>query len=350
MRVGVIGCGAVARKGHLIALSQLKNIELYAVSDIDKELAKKTAKKYGAVKYFADYKELLSEDSIDLIDICTPSSLHAQIALDAASAGKHILVEKPLASTVQEAQSVLDAISKNNVRLCVVQNYRYFPALREARNLALNGRFGRIVSITGSAHTPIPLQWTSSTWLYQHSGALYDFGPHLLDAICWLANSKIEDVCAFGGDFLGNMKCINYVQILMKFGNGTVASASISWLTAWSLIIDVHGTAGSAKVDIRFSNLLDYYGFLDPFKEARNSLRKLFNSTKDAISGSFFRGVMGFYPELISDFVKSIEQNTKSPITGEEGLQVVTILEAANLSLKENRIVSSTELLDAPIS
>jgi UDP-N-acetylglucosamine 3-dehydrogenase len=350
MRIGLIGCGAVARKGHLPALSKMRNVELYAVSDIDGNTARKIAKKYKVVKSFTDYNKLLEQDVIDVVDICTPSPTHAQIAVDAANAGKHILVEKPLTYTVKDGQRILDAVSRNNVKLCVVQNYRYFPALRQAKYLVSEGRFGRIVSIMGCAHTPIPLQWTTSTWLYESGGVLYDFSPHLLDAICWLVDSKITKISAFGGDFLGNMNCINYAQILMEFENLSVCSASVAWLTSWSLHMDIHGTAGSANVDIRFSNLLDYYGFLDPLQEARNSLRKLLNSGRDAISGSLFRGAMGFYQELIGDFLKSIENNTEPPITGEEALQVVTILEAAKLGLKENRIVAAKELLNPALA
>jgi len=344
MRIGLVGCGAVARKGHLPALRRMGNVELCAVADIDLDLAGKTAKRNGAKKCFADYRELLKEDCVDIVDICVPSHLHAQVAIDSANAGKHILVEKPMTVTAREAQSVLDAVSKNKVKLCVVQNYRYVPALREAKRTVLSGRLGRLVSIAGCTHTPIPLQWTDSTWLYGHGGALYDWGPHLVDAICWLADSRVKKVSAFGGDFLGNMKCINHVQVLMEFENKAVCSASVGWLTALSLQLDIHGTAGSAKVDFRFSNFLDYYGFLDPLQEAKNSLRKLFNSSREAVSSSLFQGAMGFYAELISDFVKSIEKNTKAPTTGEEALEVVTALEAAKLSLEENRVVNAKEL------
>lgn len=347
MRMGLIGCGAVASKGHLPALRRMDNIELYAVADIDLDLARKVAKRNGAKKYFADYQELLKEDCVDIVDICVPSHLHGQVAIDSAKAGKHLLVEKPLTYTVKEAQKVLDAVSKNNVKLCVVQNYRYIPALQEAKKNVLCGRLGRIVSIAGCAHTLIPLQWTDSTWLYEHGGALYDWGPHLIDAIYWLADSKIKKVSAFGGDFLGNMKCVNYIQVLMEFENMAVCSASITWLTALSLHLDIHGTAGSAKVDFRFSNFLDYYGFLDPLQEARNSLTKLFNSSREAVTGSLFQGATKFYAKLISDFVKSIEKNTKTPTPGEEALEVVTALEAAKLSLEENRVVYAKELQES---
>ncbi|MEM2868493.1 MAG: Gfo/Idh/MocA family oxidoreductase, partial [Candidatus Bathyarchaeia archaeon] len=326
MRVGVIGCGAIAQRAHLPTFTSLENVELYAVADINKNIAKRVAKKFKVKKYFKNYKDLLEEPSIDLVSICTPSQLHAQMIIDSAKAGKHILVEKPLALSVKEALSALRAVKENNVKLCVAQNYRYFPAIKDVKKSILEGKLGRIVSILGQANTPIPLKWTASNWLYHEGGCVDDFAPHLIDGICWLCNSQVNKVVAFGGDFIGNMNCINYVQIVMYFDNKTIATANITWLTPYILSMNINGTAGNINLDLRFNNFVIYHDFLDPLNEFKNSFKKLFSSIKASLSGELFIGALSFYKNLIGDFINAIENNGKSPISGDEVLQTVVVL------------------------
>src|SRR4030042_2705734 len=102
MKVGVIGCGMIAKKAHMPAYKSLENVELIAVSDNNEQRAKSCAKEFGVKKYFSDYHELLKED-LDLVSICTPNFTHAQITKESAQAGVHVLVEKPMATNLQEA-------------------------------------------------------------------------------------------------------------------------------------------------------------------------------------------------------------------------------------------------------
>jgi len=339
MRVGVIGCGAIAKRAHLPAFTSLKEIELYGVVDINETVARRIAKKFRARKYFTDYRDLLRDPSVELVSICTPTPLHAQMVVDSVNAGKHVLVEKPLALTVKDALCVLRAVKENGVRVCVVRNFRYVPAMQNVKNLIEEGKLGRLVSILGCAHTQIPLYWTSSTWLYEKWGALDDFAPHLIDAICWLNTAKVKRVVAFGGDFLESMGCLNYLQILMQFENKTVAVASVTWLTPFSLFLNIHGTAGSVHVDVRFNHYLRYHDFLDPVEEFKSVSKKLVDSTKQAFTGKLFRGSLGFYKQLITDFLMSIRKGGQVPSTVEDAMQVVAISEATKKSLEQKEVV-----------
>jgi len=350
MRVGVIGCGAIATRAHLPAFKSLPNVELQAVADVNEKMARTAAKKFGIPNSYTDYKKMLRDPSIDLVSICTPSPTHTEVAIEAAKNGKHLFIEKPLALTVRGAQMILNMAKENNVKLCVVHNYRYFPAMKEVKRRIDLGNLGRIVTIQGIAHTRIPLQWTASTWLYHKGGALDDFGPHLIDSILWLVNSKIEKVCAFGGDFLGKMNCTNYIQILMRFENRTVATADISWLTGRiTFALNVHGTGGyiSIESDLKnffFNDPIETHGLPTPLDDLRNLSKKTISLTKKTISGKFFKGALAFYGTIIKEFINSIEKGTKVPVSGEEALQVVAVSEAAKLSLAEDRSVAVKEL------
>lgn len=346
MNVGVIGCGAIARRAHLPAIKSLNNINLYAVADIKEKTAKRIAKKFNARKFYTDYKELLCDKAVDMVIICTPTPFHGKMIIDSANSGKNILVEKPMTLTVKEAINSLKAVKKNNVKLCVVQNYRYLPSIRKAK-LAINrGELGNIVSMIGRANTKIPLHWTTSKWLYHEGGALDDFGPHLIDAICWLNDHPPTKVIAFGGDFLNTMNMVNYSQILIEFENRTIAVANITWLTTSDFDLYINGTGGSISLDLRFDYFIKYHDFMDPIKEGKNLYRKISKTTRKVISGEIFYGSLIYYKNIIQDFVNSIEKGAKIPVTGEEALKVISILEAAKNSIRKNSVVYINELIN----
>ena len=345
MKVGIIGCGAIAQRAHLPAFSSVEGIELYAVSDVDEATVKRSAKKFNVPKSFTDYKDMLKDQAVDLVSICVPSPLHGKLMVDCANAGKHIFVEKPLALNVKESLQALNAVKENNVKLCVVQNYRYFPQMLKLKSLINSGSIGKITSILGQANTLVPLGWTTGTWLYHKGGAIDDFGPHLIDATCWFAESKPVRVAAFGGDFLGNMDCINYVQILAEFENKAVTTSNISWMNSSMLSMDIHGTAGSVDLDMRFNHFTPYHGYYDPITETKSSLRKLLRTATGAASGKLFRGALAFYPQIIKEFMASIEGNGKIPVTGEEALRMVAISEAAKLSLEKKQVIEVKDLI-----
>lgn len=114
IKVGIIGCGGIANGKHLPALKQLDNVELIAFCDIVEEKAQQAAKTFGApdAKVYTDYKELLKDESIVSVHVCTPNKSHSFITIDALNAGKHVLCEKPMAKTAEEAQKMLEAAKK----------------------------------------------------------------------------------------------------------------------------------------------------------------------------------------------------------------------------------------------
>jgi len=340
LRVGIIGCGAIARRGHLPAFKAIKNVEVDSVADIDKDTALRVSKEFNIPKYYLDYKEILNDPSIDLVSICTPTPTHCQIILEAAQSGKHILVEKPLCLTVEEGRKILKAVKENDVKLCVVKNFRYFPAVKKTLERIKRGYLGRLVSIQASALTPFPVVWTRATWLYHKLGVLADFAPHLIDLILLFADSEVTRVNAFGGDFLNTVDFINYAQIQMEFKNGTLATADLSWLTGTSIsCINIHGTGGHIFLDVRNNYFYELHGIPTPIDDFKSFSQKFFKTVKGVLSKELLIGQLGFYFPLIKEFIKSIEENRKSPITPEEAFKVVQVLDAARLSLEKKSVI-----------
>ena len=345
--VAIIGCGAISRRVHIPAFKSLDNVNVSCVVDVDGELARKVAKEQNIGVYYSNYQQALNDKNIDLVSLCTPSFTHSEMIVQAAKMGKHILVEKPLALDLKSAKIALKAVKDNNVKLCVVFNFRMFPAAQQIKAKIRSGQIGRIVSMIGVNHGSFPVSWTRSSWLYHYGGALDDAAPHLIDLLLWLNPSELETVSALGGDFTGNFGFISHVQVAMKFKDTSVATADISWLNDLFVnTVDIFGTAGRICCDVRNNQYVENHGqVLSPFEELNSTARKTFGITKSMLSGEYFRGGLKYHKEIIQRFVESIRNNSNPPINGQEALIRIAVSEAAKISLKTGKKVYIDEIL-----
>jgi len=348
VRVAVIGCGAIAQRAYLPVLTSIEGAEVVAVVDVNESLARDVAKRYGIAKYYTDHKKILQDDSIDLACVCTPSYLLAKVSLDLLRSGKHVLVEKPLALSVKDGKEVLEVAKEEKRKVAVAYEYRYFPSMKRLKETIESGRLGTITTILGVAHIHIPLAWTKSTWLYQDDvGVLYDFAPHLIDAILWLISSNVEEVVAFGQRFPASMTCLTEAEIMLKFKSGATALASVSWLTGTTLFtLSIYGTGGRAFEDVFYDYLIEVHGTGSPLNELKGSLGKLLKNVRRALSGTLFEGGLAFYRPLILDVIQSIEKGGKVPISGEDALNVLKICDAAKMSIVQKRSINIKEVIE----
>ena len=128
MKVGLIGCGHAASL-HAEIYQSMDDLRIVAIADNDYRKANFFAHKYAIDRVVSDYNEILEDEEIDFVDICTPTSTHAKIACDAAKSSHHILLEKPMAMSVEECNSIIDESRKNRVKICLVHNLLFLPAV-----------------------------------------------------------------------------------------------------------------------------------------------------------------------------------------------------------------------------
>lgn len=341
MRVGIIGAGIQAKNAHLPVYSNLDEVEVVGIADINEKSAKLLSKKFNIPDVYTDYHDLIGNDTVDLISICTPHHLHKQMAVDCALAGKHILIEKPMATTVKDADDILQAVKENNVKLCVVQNYRLFPMIKESKRRINNGRIGDIISIHGYGHVFQSFGSRSSPWIFREgsAGIIEDFGAHLIDIILYLNDfNRIKKVFASGGNFGGNLDLIVHCQIMIEFENKSTATLDLSYLSgAKEIAVFIHGTGGQLHVDIRNDFLRETHQYDTPLDDLSLTLAKLSKIAKGIINKTYFWGPKMYYFEIIKSFINSIEKNSKVLITGEEGRNTTLIIESALKSIKEQR-------------
>lgn len=206
LRVGVIGCGSIARYRHLPEYTANKDAEVVAVCDIKPDRAKKRAQQFGVADIYTDYKELIARKDIDAVSVCTPNYLHAQIAIDALNAGKHVLCEKPLATSKEEAEAMIKAAKDNGKFLMVGHNQRLAPAHVKGREILASGVLGKVINFRTTFGHGGPQSWSADggvSWFFRKEqafiGAMGDLGIHKADLMRYLLGEEIVKVAAFYG-------------------------------------------------------------------------------------------------------------------------------------------------------
>lgn len=200
LNIGIIGTGWMAR-AHVENLRRLGFVEVVAVAGRTPESAGHFATKQRIPVASGDYRELAGRDGIDGIHICTPNHLHAPVARVALAAGKHVLCEKPLAMSAEEARGLLDLAEANHLHHAVNHNLRYYPAVQQARRMIENGELGEIVSLQGTYAQDWLFHRTDYNWRVRSElggplRAMGDIGSHWMDMIEHVTGLRITSLCA----------------------------------------------------------------------------------------------------------------------------------------------------------
>lgn len=234
LRVGVIGAGAIAAFRHLPEYAANPDVVLVAVGDPRLERAQAAAARFGVPRAYADYHEMLAREQLDLVSVCTPNHLHAPSSIDALHAGTHVLVEKPMATTLRDADAIIAAAQQSGRVLMVDQNERFMPAHTTARRILESGELGRVLTFRAFYGHGGPEHWTpTAEWFFTRTqsllGALGDLGVHKADILRYLLGSDVTDVAAFTGTLQKQAEVNDNAVLLLRFRNGAFGSLAASW-------------------------------------------------------------------------------------------------------------------------
>ncbi len=200
IKVGVIGTGFIGPV-HVEALKRLSNIEVLALAECSAELAESKAQMLGIEKHYGDYRQLLGNDDIQSVHICSPNYLHFEMAKAALEAGKHVVCEKPLAISVAEAEELVDLAQNKGLVNAVNFNIRYYPLMRQVRTMMQKGDVGDVFAVHGSylqdwLFHPTDFNWRLEPAESGQSRAVADIGSHWMDLIEHITGLRIQAVCA----------------------------------------------------------------------------------------------------------------------------------------------------------
>ena len=193
IRIGIIGCGGIANSKHMPSLSRLDDVEMVAFCDLIEERAVAAKEKFGSkdAKAYTDYRELLKDESISVVHVCTPNREHSFITVDALEAGKHVMCEKPMAINGVEAQKMLDAAKRTGKKLTIGYQNRYRPDSLYLKRACENDELGEIYYARAHAvrRRGVPTWGVFIDEYEQGGGPLIDIGTHALDLTLWMMNN-----------------------------------------------------------------------------------------------------------------------------------------------------------------
>jgi predicted dehydrogenase len=199
-KTAVFGTGFVGRV-HLEGIRRLGNVQVYAIGEPQIEKAKQLADEFGVEKTEADYRRILDDKSVDAVHVCVPNALHFPIAKDALQAGKHVICEKPLATSVEEARQLVQIAGQTKLRNATFHNLRYYPMVQQMRRMREAGELGDILVVQGTYSQDWLLYDTDWNWRIDSkangpSRCLADIGSHWCDMAEHVTGERITSLCA----------------------------------------------------------------------------------------------------------------------------------------------------------
>ncbi len=200
IRVGVIGTGFIG-PAHVEALRRLGSVEVAAIADVDEATAKRKAEVLGVERAYGDWHQLVRDERIQAVHICSPNHLHVPMSREALAAGRHVVCEKPLAMTVKEGQELVELAAKTGRANAVNFNIRYYPLMHQVQAMMQKGELGELFAIHGSylqdwLFYPTDYNWRLEPGLSGESRAVADIGSHWLDLAEYITGRKVTEVLA----------------------------------------------------------------------------------------------------------------------------------------------------------
>lgn len=334
LNIGVIGAGSISEY-HLGPYANNPETAIYAICDLNEERAKLKAEKYGVVKIYTDYRDLLADPAVDAVSICTWNNSHAEISIAAVEAGKHVLVEKPLCKTVEEAERVEQAVKKSGKVLQVGFVRRYASNTQILNRFLQAGELGEIYYAKATCLRRLgnPGGWFSDIER-SGGGPLIDLGVHIID-LCWylMGKPKVKSVSGNVYNKLGNRSNIQNLSFYKASdydaSNNTVedlANAIIRFENGASLMVDVSFTLHAQKDEISVKLYGDKGGAeIEPELFIVTENHDTILNVTPQVDHLSFDFISGFQSE-INHFIDSCmgRKETLSPV--EDGLEMMKIL------------------------
>ena len=318
LNLGVIGLGAIGQK-HCSALAAIERANICAVADVNEKVLTSTAAQYKATPYI-DVKQMLAHPDLDAVIVATPDDLHRDACVLAAQAGKHILVEKPIATTMEDAEAIIQSADSAGVKLMVGFSLRFSLHYLQAKKVASEGTLGDLVSIFARRENVI----SQPERLKGRCGVLMFLGTHDFDAMRWIVGSEPVNVYSQASTSVPSPYPIeNETFSIIRFANGVVGCAQIGWY-----LPDQHPAGRDFKMD-----LIGSKGSLN-LDQMRQGI-EIYTQ-----SGAKFPSVSSGHVDEDRTFVDCILDNKNVPATGKDGLIALRMVLAAMKSIETGQPVN----------
>ncbi|WP_252315574.1 Gfo/Idh/MocA family protein [Sinobaca sp. H24] len=340
IKVGIIGCGSVAKKRHLPEYKDNNNASLVALCDLNKQRVDAASKEYGTRAY-TDYKQMIQQEQLDAVSVCLPNYLHAEVTIYALENNLHVLCEKPMATSIEEAQEMIAVSEEYNKKLMIAHNQRFVDSHIRARAIVENQELGRVLSFRTTFGHGGPENWSidgADSWFFEkdkaHIGSLGDLGVHKADLMRYLLGEEFIDVAAFveknakqNSDVDDNAVCI------VRTETGIIGTITSSW---------AYGASHDNSTILYCEN-----GIVRMEDDPAHSLviqkldGEIIKHKLKAIQSNEEGGQTTTH--IVDHFVECILENVKPPIDGTEGMKSLQIVLGALQSNEKREIIKMEE-------
>jgi UDP-N-acetylglucosamine 3-dehydrogenase len=325
LNVGVIGVGSMGQN-HVRVYSEIAN--LIGIADDDSASGNKIADRFNT-KYYSDYLELLKVPELDAVSIATPSSTHLEVSLAAIEAGKHILVEKPLSLTIEDAQKIAETAKEQGLTLAVGHIERHNPIVEVTKKVLETNQFGKLISVSSRRVSSFPAR-------IRDAGVIMDMGIHDIDVIRYLVDEKVTSVfCLAGstGTTTAKEGMEDHANILLDFQDEVSGFVEINWLTPMKV----------RKVMLTCSKNFVVMDYMDQALEVSSS------SFMEFDIGNLYHLPQKYDIKMINvkqeeplknelrDFLSAVETKSIPKVSGEDAMETLKIAQAAVDSYKQKK-------------
>jgi predicted dehydrogenase len=309
VRVAMLSFAHGHAYGYAGVLTRMPGVELVVIADDNAERGKDAAERFGTT-WVADYHEAVSRDDVDAVVICSENVYHKSMTIAAAEAGKHVLCEKPLATTVEDAQAMIDACNRNNVKLQTAFPVRFNSSIVALRQAVRSGTIGETLTILARNPGTCPGDWFVDPEL-SGGGAVIDHTVHVVDVLRWIYDAEFTEVYAEIDTRMHDIKGDDTGLLMLKMDNGVTVSLDTSWTRPpnWPIwggvTIDVIGESG-----VLFAN-----AYNNNYEIAEDRTPS-FAWKSVEVSGD---------PEMVGAFIDAVRNDTEPVVTGMDGLRAVQV-------------------------
>ncbi|MEE1320258.1 MAG: inositol 2-dehydrogenase [Acutalibacteraceae bacterium] len=333
LNIGIIGAGRIG-KVHMQSITyNVPSARVLGITDVFKDGLQELADKYGIPKVYNDYKEMLADEEIDAVLVCSSTDTHADISIEAAEAGKHIFCEKPVDLTPEKVKAVIAAVEKAGVKLQVGFNRRFDHNFAHVRSLINDGKVGNLELIKITSRDPEP---PSAEYAAVSGGMFLDMTIHDFDMARFLAGSDVTEVyvnaTCLVDPAIGEAGDVDTAIINLKFENGALG------------VID-----NSRRAAYGYDQRIEVFGSLGAAMAANDTPTNVTVMNADGVTTDkplyFFleRYMQSFRDEMIQ-FVDAVQNDKATPTTGLDGLNSILVALAAKKSVAEGRAVKISEI------
>jgi len=357
LKFALIGCGRISVNHIKALLDNFKDADLVSVCDLVKAKAEQRADEYmnqakdkniplKRPKLFTDYQKMLQEEDIDICSICTESGYHTDISLNCLTLKKHVLVEKPMAMSLLDANRMIKISKENKMKLSVCYQNRFNPTIQKLHQAIEEGRFGKIIAVTAR------ILWNRNKDYYNKAkwrgtwkldgGCLMNQCTHNIDLLQWMIDDEIETVFGQTGNYLHPYnETEDYGSLIVRFKNkaiGNIEGTVCVYPHNLEETLTILGEKGTVVIGGLALNKILVWDFEDK-QESLEQIQKEYNSEIPNVYGN------GHSP-LYRNFIDSIKNDTLPLIDGYEGKKSLEIILMAYKSQKYSRVIYYNEGLN----